>query len=518
MRTITFYSYKGGVGRSLALANIATRLAEFKKQVCLLDFDLEAPGLHYKFATQLANNTKKINKGIVDYIYEFTSEGTVPDSLREYSYSWFPFSQSCVTLIPAGNPDLGTYWKKLSTINWYHLLYENENGLALLFDLKEKIRREINPDFLLVDSRTGISELSGIALSLFADDAVVLAANNRENLDGAKKILRSISKPEEMLLRKAPTVTFVLCRVPFTGSKEDKVKEENLKLKVRRDLGALVQNFSIIHSDRELEENEQIKIGYDKDESVAQVARDYLELFELLTIHDLKPDERENFRKVKESEKYFQKATVEIDPEQKLALLQKAIELNPNKEFYLAQAALFERHGNWAKVVETCEKISQFETIDIRPAETKAHALMRLNRLEEAKGLYETVLFRDPKRISAKLELARIGILEGEYNRSLEMLNEIVGQDPLNAMAYVQRAEAKRAMASSIFDLADALQDVYSALEIQIENPLAVLLKAKINADLGNNDEFYFNLNQALQSIDKLDRDMATEILSDRGI
>ncbi len=83
MRTITFYSYKGGVGRSLALANIATRLAEFKKQVCLLDFDLEAPGLHYKFATQLANNTKKINKGIVDYIYEFTSEGTVPDSLRE---------------------------------------------------------------------------------------------------------------------------------------------------------------------------------------------------------------------------------------------------------------------------------------------------------------------------------------------------------------------------------------------------------------------------------------------------
>lgn len=49
MKTITFYSYKGGVGRSLALVNIATRLAEFGKKVCVLDFDLEAPGLHLKF-------------------------------------------------------------------------------------------------------------------------------------------------------------------------------------------------------------------------------------------------------------------------------------------------------------------------------------------------------------------------------------------------------------------------------------------------------------------------------------
>ena len=47
MKTITFYSYKGGVGRTLALANIAKRLSEFGKKVCLIDFDLEAPGLHH---------------------------------------------------------------------------------------------------------------------------------------------------------------------------------------------------------------------------------------------------------------------------------------------------------------------------------------------------------------------------------------------------------------------------------------------------------------------------------------
>ncbi|MCJ7630864.1 AAA family ATPase, partial [Candidatus Bathyarchaeota archaeon] len=49
METITFYSYKGGVGRTLALANVAMYLTRFGQKVCIMDFDLEAPGLHYKF-------------------------------------------------------------------------------------------------------------------------------------------------------------------------------------------------------------------------------------------------------------------------------------------------------------------------------------------------------------------------------------------------------------------------------------------------------------------------------------
>ena len=46
MKTITFYSYKGGTGRSLALANAARYLARLEFKVVALDFDLEAPGLH----------------------------------------------------------------------------------------------------------------------------------------------------------------------------------------------------------------------------------------------------------------------------------------------------------------------------------------------------------------------------------------------------------------------------------------------------------------------------------------
>ena len=48
-RVITFYSFKGGVGRSMALANIAVLLAQMQRRVLLVDWDLEAPGLHRYF-------------------------------------------------------------------------------------------------------------------------------------------------------------------------------------------------------------------------------------------------------------------------------------------------------------------------------------------------------------------------------------------------------------------------------------------------------------------------------------
>ena len=46
----TFYSYKGGVGRSMALASVATLLSQMGRKVLMVDFDLEAPGLERYFA------------------------------------------------------------------------------------------------------------------------------------------------------------------------------------------------------------------------------------------------------------------------------------------------------------------------------------------------------------------------------------------------------------------------------------------------------------------------------------
>ena len=53
----TFYSFKGGVGRSMALANVAELFCAKKLNVLMVDFDLEAPGLERYFSEILSSET-----------------------------------------------------------------------------------------------------------------------------------------------------------------------------------------------------------------------------------------------------------------------------------------------------------------------------------------------------------------------------------------------------------------------------------------------------------------------------
>ncbi len=51
METITFHSYRGGVGKTLLSVNTAVKLALSGKKVCLVDFDLRAPSHQSLFAS-----------------------------------------------------------------------------------------------------------------------------------------------------------------------------------------------------------------------------------------------------------------------------------------------------------------------------------------------------------------------------------------------------------------------------------------------------------------------------------
>ena len=80
-----------------------------------------------------------------------------------------------------------SYWNKVFDINWHDFFKKNtDNGLSdgtlLLQSLKERIENEINPDFILIDSRTGLTEIASITLKLFADKAVLFSINNTEVL------------------------------------------------------------------------------------------------------------------------------------------------------------------------------------------------------------------------------------------------------------------------------------------------------------------------------------------------
>jgi MinD-like ATPase involved in chromosome partitioning or flagellar assembly len=69
---ITFYSYKGGVGRTMALANIATLLASWQRKVLVIDWDLEAPGIENFFFPQAEVAKIQSRAGLVELLTDLS--------------------------------------------------------------------------------------------------------------------------------------------------------------------------------------------------------------------------------------------------------------------------------------------------------------------------------------------------------------------------------------------------------------------------------------------------------------
>src|SRR4029077_4571316 len=100
-----------------------------------------------------------------------------------------------VHLLPAGAAPSPAYWRRLGQLDWHALFYsEGAPGVPLFLELQERIAREYAPDFLLLDSHAGITEVGGATTPLLADRVICLLLNNRENLDGAREVLRSLRR------------------------------------------------------------------------------------------------------------------------------------------------------------------------------------------------------------------------------------------------------------------------------------------------------------------------------------
>lgn len=305
METITFYSYKGGVGRTLALANLARYLYHLGFKVCIMDFDMEAPGLPYKFPQDI--KVEDINAGLVDYIHFFFQNDRFPSSLENFSreFSATKNSRGSIRIIPAGNTFSIDYWKKLSSINWYSLFY-NENdrsneGIPFFLELKERIEKEFKPDFLLIDSRSGITEMSGICTSLLPDKVVFFIVNNRENLEGARQILQGLQKVKRISDQGPIKVIFALSRIPFPP--DDKPGEKELEKEILQNIIDYVNSFiddlaaqlnrddiCVLHSERQLEFSEALKIIGEDISKEPSLHNDYLKLFSRVIPVSQSPD------------------------------------------------------------------------------------------------------------------------------------------------------------------------------------------------------------------------------------
>jgi len=284
----TFYSFKGGVGRSMAMQAVGSILASRCQRVLMVDADMEAPGLTIAHAPDRDEG----REGFVDiagYAAQQVLKAVSSGEVAEDAFSRLPErinaalipidpapaqdsdlrcrlaevargeqmqlpSPGSVWLLPVGTvlTDYATALRKLSLPRLFHrrgpdapdvLLraaqlegeFERPLKAADVFAavLRQALLEATAPqshqpfDYVFIDSRTGFPDVAGMCVRWLPDRLVVLLGLNDQNISGTTRVLNDADVDPMDRDR----VTLVVSPVPVA---ELKLLDERLDLAKRR--------------------------------------------------------------------------------------------------------------------------------------------------------------------------------------------------------------------------------------------------------------------------------------------
>lgn len=316
MRTIAFYSYKGGVGKSLTAANLAICLSRLGRNCALMDFDVDAPSLHSKMrvgepvlgrgglvdiiesSVHFSGNDNWSNAKLSDVQFHvgvsLKQFGTLLDDLKardadrgaDNGHVWF---------FPAGNIHMSHYWEIVWSGLWRDIFTTKDRAVDgqadqeevdKVFDFLANIKHQIaalspQPEYLIVDCRSGASNLTSTLLSAWlkdptTDHLVYVFGFNDESVSYLEYAIGQFA--EEAGARLTPVLSRVPTNLEFRGDRK-------LFWALDR-LGVSFDDLLVLHSDRELEGYEQLRLGQHVNPSRGRLTMEYLALFEKLISKD----------------------------------------------------------------------------------------------------------------------------------------------------------------------------------------------------------------------------------------
>lgn len=223
----TFYSFKGGVGRSLAAANVAYTLASWGRHVLLIDMDLDAPGISgfLDRAGELDEQQTAFQPDILTLLAELIAVFRRGDDLDVAVRDLQPVSGYVRRVAPAKlaplAPKMGElgqldvlgidqsrkYTERLAALGLNGLGHDELVKVSRLLRSYLKIQRfprrpfwlqpfqppESTPyDYVIVDSRTGFTEIGGLCVGPLADRLVVVTGLNDQNVKGTLSFLKEV--------------------------------------------------------------------------------------------------------------------------------------------------------------------------------------------------------------------------------------------------------------------------------------------------------------------------------------
>jgi tetratricopeptide (TPR) repeat protein len=203
-KMVTFYSFKGGAGRTMALANVAWILASNGLKVLVVDWDLDSPGLHRYFHPFLDPAKLAATPGVIelvnDYLWAATTENELTgDWHREYaqiwrhaiSLNWNQFPEGgTLDFVSAGRQNRD-YSSALTAIDWDNF-YDRLSGGRFLDALRAEMKAHY--DYVLIDSRTGMSDVADICTVTLPDVLVTCFTLNDQSIEGAATVAWTVDQ------------------------------------------------------------------------------------------------------------------------------------------------------------------------------------------------------------------------------------------------------------------------------------------------------------------------------------
>ncbi len=327
-QTIAFYSYKGGVGKSLAIANLAFCIRRLGKSCLVVDMDFDTPSLHLKLAikdapgiggfTEFFVQGFKLGLGgdswnAVDRCWMFTPPTTEPrpgtvffaqdgseKPIADYVFRPFAFTQGDISfeqsqktergmmhILPAGSMNSDEFWHIMMSPAWnwaFALSARSRLGRRLpsceaqfrdyLVFVNQQFETLVpRPDYVLVDLRSGAHALSNAILAAWRPKLVCMFALNEDHLDYLANVF-SADRIKD-ILRIVP----VLCRIPESTDPKTNPQIQHMLARI----GCKEEDLFIIHSARSIEVYEEVVFDTRVREiKNSRMVQDYTKLFSYL--------------------------------------------------------------------------------------------------------------------------------------------------------------------------------------------------------------------------------------------
>ena len=187
---ISIHSFRGGTGKSNTTANLAVQFAAEGKRVCVIDTDIQSPGIHILFGLNGEEVTSSLNDFLWNgFLIEDVAIDVTPKLVKEKSGQ--------IYLVPSSI--------KPGEIS--RVMREGYDARQLTQGLK-RLLTELKLDYLLIDTHPGLGQETLLSL-VISNTLIVVLRPDQQDYEGTGitvRIAQELRVPNILLLvNKSPS-------------------------------------------------------------------------------------------------------------------------------------------------------------------------------------------------------------------------------------------------------------------------------------------------------------------------